>query len=78
MFRRSQRAVRQQLKELRHFIGDPESDLLAVRVAQAMEDTLLWATKDMRGMDRRVSDAISAAGLIRVEYAQDRIDMTIQ
>jgi len=77
-FRRSPRSVARELKKLRHFIESPDSDTLAVRIAQIIEDSLRWATEDMRGMCDRVTDAVSMAGLIRAEVERGSINIEVQ
>jgi hypothetical protein len=77
-FRRSDKSIRRELKKLREFIESPESDQLAVRIAQVVEDSMRWLIEDMRGMCDRVTDAASMAGMIRAEVERGSINIEAQ
>lgn len=64
---KAESTIRRRIRALRQFIEHPDSDLVAVRVAQAVEDSLRWTLEDVRGWPDGVQDAQGMANLIRQE-----------
>lgn len=57
--------IKKEIRALRKFIDAPDSDLLAKRVAYAVETALRWVTEDVKGWPNRVEDVQGTASIIR-------------
>jgi hypothetical protein len=66
---KAESTIKKEIRALRKFINDPDSDHVATRIAWSVEQALRWATEDVKGWPNRVEDAKGTAELIKNEYA---------
>lgn len=66
----SRTTVQKEIKKLRNLI-DTTDDRVVARIAYAIESALIWVTTDTKEIYTPTKDAISNAGILREEIAEE-------
>lgn len=67
--------IKKELRKLRQFIDNPDTDNLAKRVAYEVEQAIRWARQDVVNWPSPLESAVSGANLIREEVKRGDIKL---